>query len=70
MAQKESVGMLNGDLRVRVNQNDLDAFMEKSQRTTGKPYQLLVREIMIAFIEGRLRIIPTEEQNGELYDVN
>ena len=61
---------LDGDLRVRVNQNELDKFTAKSERETGKPYQLLVREILTAYNDSRLRIIPTKDQkNGELYHV-
>jgi len=59
---------LDGDLRLRINQSELDIFIAKSQRTTGKPYQLLIREIVTAFNDGRLRIIQTKDQKkGDLY---
>ncbi len=65
--------VLDGDLRMRIATADLAVFQTKSKRITGKPYQLLLREMITAFNEGRLRIIPTEEQRnqlGVLYDGN
>jgi len=69
MSDEENV-VLDGDLRMRMSQQELDIFQKKSKRVTGKPYQLLLREMITAFNDGRLRIVPTEEQKtqlGELY---
>jgi hypothetical protein len=57
---------LNGDLRVRVNELELKDFITFAPARTGKPYQVLIREIMSAFNDGRLRITPTEEQKATL----
>lgn len=62
---------LDGELRLRIKRSELDIFTAKSQRTLGKPYQLLIREIITAYNDGRLRIIQTKEQKkGELYNAN
>lgn len=68
-----SDSVLDGDLRMRMSQSELTIFQKKSLRVTGKPYQLLLREMITAFNDGRLRIEPTQEQKselGELYNVN
>lgn len=65
--------VLDGDLRMRIAASELDIFQKKSKSVTGKPYQLLLREMIKAFNDGRLRIVPTEEQKsqlGELYNVD
>jgi hypothetical protein len=64
---------MDGVLRIRVPQDCLDKFQEKSKMIMGKPYQALIREMITAFNEGRLRITPTEEQKQQLrglYDVD
>ena len=67
---------LNGDLRVRVNQLELDNFITDAKVRTGKQYQVLIREMITAFNDGRLRIKPTEAQkqamksNEEIYNVD
>lgn len=61
-------GSLNGTLRARCDEQELDIFIKKAERVTGAPYYFFVREIITAFNEGRLRIIANEEQqNGEVY---
>lgn len=72
MSEEESK-VLDGGLRIRMSQQELEIFQKKSMRITGKPYQLMLREIITAFNDGRLRITPTEEQKsqlGGLYNVD
>ena len=67
----EDGAKLDIHLQMRVNSQELKIFKKKSERTTGKPYPLLIREIITAFNDGRLRIIPTkDQQKGELYHVD
>lgn len=53
------------NLAVRIFKNDLALFKRKCD-DIGKPYQLMVREIVKAFNEDRVRIIPTDEQKESL----
>ena len=66
MSTEDSNEVLDGDLRIRMSQQELDIFQKKSKRVTGKPYQLMLREMITAFNDGRLRIVPTEEQKSQL----
>ena len=60
--------VLDGDLRVRVEQKELDEFIKKAERSTGQPYQMLVRQMIAAFNDNKLRIKPTEQYHtGILY---
>jgi len=69
MALEPESETLDETLGMRVNAKELEIFKKKSQRVTGKPYQLFLREIITAFNDGRLRIVQTEDQKntGELY---
>lgn len=59
---------LTGDLRVRCDEQEIEIFKAKAKRMTGKHYSLLVREIITAFNNDKLRIQPTEEYHaGTLY---
>lgn len=58
----------DGALHIRVKQSELDIFIQKAERVTGKPYHVLVREMITAFNDDNLRIKPTEEHHvGKLY---
>ena len=57
---------LDGDLRMRMSQSELDIFKQKSKRVTGKDYQVLLRELITAFNDGRLTIQINEAQKSEL----
>jgi len=62
--------ILDGNVHMRINQKELDIFTTKLKRTQGKTPSQLFREAVTAFNDGRLRIIPTEDQQqGELYKV-
>jgi len=64
MGVKEN-NYLNDNLVVRINKDDLAEFKRKSGGL-GKPYQMMTREFVKAFNEGRLRITPTDEQKKGL----
>lgn len=55
----------NDTLTVRINKNDMHAFKIKSSGL-GKPYQVMIREILKAFNDDRIRIIPTIKQKESL----
>ena len=63
--------MGNGEkvlLSVKTDKDDLDSFKTKCE-SFGKPYSSMIREMITAFNEGRVKIIPTEKQkeNLEIY---
>ena len=66
MANESTSDSLTGYLQLRVDAEELDIFQKESLRVSGKPYQMLLREIIAAFNDGNLRIITTEK-SGELY---
>jgi hypothetical protein len=57
--------IFDDNLAIRINKRELNAFKVKCA-SFGKPYQLMVREFMKAFIDDRIRIIPTTEQKESL----
>lgn len=69
MTEEEKNSRLDERLDMRINGAELEIFKKKALRVTGKPHQMLLRELITAFNDGRLRITPTEEQKqlGELY---
>ena len=74
MPETENDQALDGQLRVRINLKELDIFEKKADRTLGEPRSSapLLRKIVSAFNDGRLRIIQTpdeEKLTGELYNV-
>jgi hypothetical protein len=62
---EEKIRVLDDTLKVRVNEVALAFFKDKSSKA-GKPYQLMVREIVTAYNEDRLKIIPTKDQAAGL----
>jgi predicted DNA binding CopG/RHH family protein len=69
MVDETNKDNLDDTLSIRVNSKELSIFKRKSERVTGKPYQLFLRELMSAFNDGRITIIATEEQKRELKDL-
>lgn len=55
-------------LTLRINSKDL----EKLKMKSNNPYQMTIREMIKAFNDDRLRIIPTNEQkkNLKIYQIN
>ena len=53
--------VLDDKLVLRINSDDLKAFKTKA-KAAGKPYQILLRELITAVIDDRARITPTEAQ--------
>ena len=56
---------LSYNLSVMVDKIELNKFKNKSN-SAGKPYQVMVREIITAFNDDRLKIVPTDGQKESL----
>lgn len=68
MSNKKPNTVMDGGLHIRIEQKELDIFIKKSERITGRPYQMLIREMVTAFNSDKLRIKPTEpHHSGILY---
>lgn len=68
MAEEDNT--FDDEIRMRVRGNALKMFKKKSQTVHSKKYTDLLRELIDAFNEGRLRIVQTEESREaqkELY---
>ena len=61
-AENENV---NDRLVVRINEDDMKNFKNKTGKL-NKPYQVMIREMVKAFNDDRLKIIPTDEQKESL----
>jgi hypothetical protein len=48
--------ILNDKIEFRVNRDVKTAFIKEAKRT-GRPYQILLRELMVALIEDQVRIL-------------
>lgn len=57
--------ILDNDLKFRVNTDVLETFKKKS-KDLGKDHPVMIREIMTAFNEDRLKIVPTDAQKEGL----
>jgi hypothetical protein len=56
---------------IRVDEDLMKQFKDKCKNDLQRPYSSVFREIMQAFIQGRLKITPTQSQVetfGALYD--
>ena len=63
--------LLDGNLMLRMNKKRLEDFQKHCSENLKRPYQDIVREMIDATLDGRLKIQPTKEQKiatGELYD--
>lgn len=69
MAEEKNTEVLDDSLNVRANSTKLHAF-KKRCKEMNRDYPDIVREMVDAFSEGRLKIQPTDQQrklNKELY---
>ena len=55
---------LDGSYGIRVNKKSKTKFMKHCKKTLSRPHQEVVREMMTALVEGRLKITPTDDQKA------
>lgn len=69
MSKNKYPSILDDKLALRCNSVVLKEFKIKAERITGKPYTMVLRDILLALVSNRLSIKPTKDQknHGGLY---